>query len=118
MAERFVQGRADVGDRTGDAFVVGIAIAEDEMGVPAREGTGRFRVIDVAAVNQQFRAALVQECEGGRDRPQPAVSIADNADLHALHHPAAEEPYTALISPSTKKCSPQATDSSTPSFLW
>src|SRR5438034_7398898 len=105
MAERFVKRRADDGDRAGNARAVDVAVAEDEMGVPAGKGAGRLRVVDVAAMDEQFGTALVQECEGRGDRPQSAVRVTDDADLHALHHPAADEPYTALISPSTKKCS-------------
>jgi hypothetical protein len=60
MAERFVQGRADLGNRAGDPLAVGVAVSEHEMDVPAGERAGGLRVIDVAAVDEEFGAALIQ----------------------------------------------------------
>src|SRR5262249_28240216 len=94
-----------------------VAVAEDEMGGKPLKQPDGIGILDVAAVEEKVHAPALQQAQGGLHRLVTAVRVAEYADPHD-HHPASDRPAWAFTRASTKKWSPQATDSSTPRALW
>src|SRR5438045_2265794 len=99
------------------------------MNGEALKEPNRFRVLDIAAVDDEVDIALLQHLQDIFDGLVTAVGVAEDGNLHesptekgdssldfretvpffdGLHHAASERPAKAFTSASTKKWSPQA----------
>src|SRR5207253_11417161 len=84
VADRLVQRSADLGNGRSNALAIPIAVAQDEVHVPALKFTDGLGTVDIAAMDEKFSLAAVEFDERRRDRREPAVRIAEYADDHAL----------------------------------
>ena len=79
-----------------------VAIAEDEMDGEALEEPDRFRVLNVAAVQDDIDVAILKESQRLLDGGVTAVRVAEDGDLHE-RFPLLIYRFATLTSASTKK---------------
>jgi hypothetical protein len=80
--ERFVQGPAQFRDGLAEAFSVGIAVTKNEVGVPWEQGYD-FRILDVAAMEDQLYAKAFEQVDGFLDHLRPIMRVAQDGNSHS-----------------------------------